>query len=348
MRYKPPDRAPYLISYKCDNDLNGSAGVTFSDPGTLNVLVKSIVYEAEGINSYDLRPADGEPLPSFTAGAHIDLHLPSGLIRSYSLLNSQDERHRYVIAVNKDAASRGGSRHIHEVLRPGDRLVVTPPRNNFPLTEDASQSIFFGGGIGVTPFLSMIRRLGSLERSWQLFYGVRNRNCASFLDTIQSLAEVRNAPVHVNFDRESGRILDIASLVATAAPGAHLYCCGPIPMIEAFEKAAADRPPETIHVEYFSAKEAPAADGGFTVILARSGKTLQVPAGKTILQAVVDAGIDAPHSCLEGVCGACETRVLEGIPDHRDLVLSRDDHAANKSMMICCSGSKTERLVLDI
>jgi ferredoxin len=119
-------------------------------------------------------------------------------------------------------------------------------------------------------------------------------------------------------------------------------------MLEAFEKGVSARAIETVHVEYFKAKEAPAAEGGFRVVLARSGKTILVPPGKTILQAVHDAGIGAPHSCLEGVCGACETRVLEGIPDHRDLVLSPQDHAANKSIMICCSGSKTSRLVLDI
>ena len=315
---------------------------------TASVLVKSIVYEADGINSYDLRPVAGAPLPPFTAGAHIDLHLQNGLIRSYSLLNSQDERHRYVIAVNKDAASRGGSRFLHEQLRPGDRISIGVPRNNFPLAEDADHSVFIGGGIGVTPFLSMMLRLCSLGRPWELFYGVRNHHCASFLDTIQGFSERSNAPVHVNFDQEAGRILDIAALVAAAPPRAHLYCCGPTPMIEAFEKAAAARAPETVHVEYFKSKEAPAVEGGFQVVLARSGKTIAVPPGKTILQAVHEAGIGAPHSCLEGVCGACETPVLEGIPDHRDLVLSPRDHAANKSMMICCSGSKTSRLVLDI
>jgi ferredoxin-NADP reductase len=315
---------------------------------TLTVRIKSIVYEAEGINSYELRPALGGSLPPFTAGSHIDLHLQNGLIRSYSLLNPEEESHRYVIAVNKDASSRGGSRFIHEALHVGDSVTISPPRNNFPLAEYAAHSVFIAGGIGITPFLPMIQRLSSLGRPWQLLYGVRSRDYACFLDELQAHGAARNGSVRINFDRESGRMLDIGSVVAAAPSDAHLYCCGPIPMLDAFEKAASMRPADTVHVEYFKAKDAPAVTGGFALVLARSGKTLTVPPGKTILQAVHDAGVGAPHSCLEGVCGACETRVLEGIPEHRDLVLSPQEHAANKVMMICCSGSRTDRLVLDI
>ena len=316
---------------------------------TLQVRVRSVTYEAQGIHSLELVPANGRPLPSFTAGAHVDLQLSNGLIRSYSLVNSQDETHRYVIAVARDAASRGGSRYVHETLRTGDTLHITPPRNNFPLAEDAKHSVLIAGGIGITPLWSMIQRLQSLGRSWRLYYATRTRQSAAYLEQLNALASHVKLNLHVNFDQEpGGKMLDIAALVAAEPPDTHLYCCGPLPMLEAFERAAAGRASPFVHVEYFTAREAPAAAGGFTVVLAKSGKTIAVPPGKTILDAVLDAGINASYSCMEGVCASCETRVLEGIPDHRDLVLSKDEQAANKTMMICCSGSKTEKLVLDL
>jgi vanillate O-demethylase ferredoxin subunit len=317
---------------------------------TLKLRVKATTYEAQDINSYDLRlPAGGE-LPPFTAGAHVDLHLPNGLIRSYSLLNAEQERHRYVIAVNKDRASRGGSRYIHESLRVGDTLPVSLPRNNFPLALHASRSVLIAGGIGITPLLCMIRRLSVEGNDWQLHYGARTRQNAAFLEELKDLARAcgSEARVHLSFDQETdAKMLDIASLVAGAAD-AHLYCCGPLPMLAAFEHATAALPSERVHVEYFAARERPAASGGFQVVLAKSGRTLTVPKGKTILDALLDADVAVQYSCMEGVCSSCETRVLEGIPDHRDLVLSKEERASNKVMMVCCSGSKTDRLVLDL
>jgi vanillate O-demethylase ferredoxin subunit len=269
------------------------------------------------------------------------------MIRSYSLVNNQSERHRYVIAVNKDASSRGGSSFVHDTFKAGDIVSASAPRNNFALREDAEYSLLIAGGIGITPLMSMIRRLETLGRPWKLTYAARTRRAAAFLGELEAIRP--NADLHRHFDDEhGGQPLDLAGIVASAQANAHLYCCGPVPMLEAFEKAAAGRPSGHVHVEYFQAAQAPAVDGGFEIRLARSNRTIAVEPGKTILDAVLDAGIMANYSCSEGVCGTCETRVIEGIPDHRDLFLSPEEKAANNTIMICCSGSKSGTLVLDL
>lgn len=314
--------------------------------GKLQVLVKRIGYEAERINSYELIAGAGGELAPFTAGSHIDLHLPNGMIRSYSLVNDPRERHRYVIAVNKDSASRGGSSLVHDTVRAGDILTISTPRNNFALREDAEHSILIAGGIGITPLLSMIRRLEALGRRWDLHYAARTRAAAAFLDELRPDVHPN---MHVDFDDErSGRAFDLPAIVKHAPAHAHLYCCGPAPMLAAFEAAAADRPADHVHVEYFQAREAPVAEGGFDVRLARSNRTIAVETGKTILDALLAAGVAVNYACAEGVCGTCETRVLEGIPDHRDQFLSREEQAAHRSVMICCSGAKSRTLVLDL
>jgi vanillate O-demethylase ferredoxin subunit len=316
---------------------------------TLELRVKRITYEADRINSYEVvAPAGGDLVP-FTAGSHIDLHLPNGMIRSYSLVNDQRERRRYVIAVNREPAGRGGSEFVHATLRVGDIVRVSRPRNNFALCEEAGHSILIAGGIGITPLLSMARRLDALGRSSELVYAARTRPAAAFLDEIEALSSNGHLTVRLDVDDErSGRLFDLAAIVRQAPPQAHLYCCGPQPMLEAFEAATADRPAEQVHVEYFQAKDPPAIAGGFEVKLARSNRTIAVEAGRTILDALLDAGIAANHACSEGVCGTCETRVIDGIPDHRDQFLSKEEQAANKTMMICCSGSKSATLVLDL
>jgi ferredoxin-NADP reductase len=310
----------------------------------LRLRIRSATWEAPNVLSYELRPLEGGELPPFTAGAHIDLTLPNGLVRSYSLINPQSERHRYVVAVQKDRASRGGSKWIHENIRAGDIVPVNGPRNNFALDETAEKSIFIAGGIGITPILSMIERLSALGRDWELVYCSRIRSGTPFLEALQKKPRVR-----FNFDQEpGGKMLDIAALVGAGPANAHLYCCGPLPMLEAFEQATKDLARNRVHLEYFAAKEPPARAGGFKVVLAKSGREFTVPPGKTILDTLRDSGIDVPHSCTEGVCGTCETKVLEGIPDHRDLILTETERASNKTMMICCSGAKSEKLVLDL
>lgn len=315
---------------------------------TLPVYVRSITLEAAGVRSFELRPVDGGPLPAFTAGAHIDVHLPGGLVRSYSLLNSQDERHRYVVAVQRDERGRGGSHAMHQ-LAVGQQIAIAGPRNNFGLAESAQHTVLVAGGIGVTPLWSMVQRLAGLERSWELYYCVRTRAQAALLERIDALPPAQQARVHLNFDHEpGGRVLDLAQLQSPYPAGTHFYCCGPTAMLEAFQRATAGRPRECVHLEYFASPNEAATEGGFTVELARRGTSLPVHAGQSILQVLLDAGIDVPHSCRDGICGSCEVRVLAGEPDHRDLVLSPEQQATHQTMMVCCSGSRGKTLVLDL
>lgn len=320
---------------------------------TFQVRLRAISWEAEHILGFELvalPPANR--LPAFTAGAHIDLHLstPSGaLVRSYSLLNDPRDTQRYRIAVNRDPKSRGGSRHMHEGLRVGDVLTISEPRNNFELDESAPFNVFIAGGIGITPLLGMIARSQALGTPWRLHYAARTRLHAGFLDTLASYQAQAGAEVLLNFDQEpGGQMLDLARVVAALPEAAHVYCCGPLPMLAAYEEATAGLSAERVHREYFAAKEAAATGGGFTVELARSRKTLTVPEGKTILDCLIENQLEPLFSCREGVCGTCEVRVLQGTPDHRDLVLNEAERAACDRMMVCCSGAKSATLVLDL
>lgn len=317
--------------------------------GLIDVRIDSIVQEAREVLVFALSPQDGNVLPPFTAGAHIDVHLPAGQLRSYSLVNPQTERHRYVIAVRRDAAGQGGSRFMHASLRAGDRLTISAPRNTFPLVEDAPHVVFIAGGIGITPLWGMIQRLEDLAGSWELHYCARTKSDAAFRASLEALEVARCGRVRFTFDHEpDARMLDIDAVVARASPDAHLYCCGPLSMLTAFEAAAASRPADRVHVEYFVPRSVAATSGGFLVELARTRRSVRVPAGQTILDALLDAGVDVPCSCQTGVCGTCETRVLAGTPDHRDSVLTAAERASNDTMMICCSGCVGDRLVLDL
>ncbi len=310
------------------------------------VVLTNIRLAARDTNLYTFERRDGEALPAAEAGAHLGLHLPGGIERQYSLVVADPRPRSYIVGVKKDVASRGGSKWIHENLRVGTTLIIDAPRNNFPLNENARQTLLFAGGIGITPIFCMLRRLEAIGASCELHYSCRSRADAPFLDELAGKSNV-----HLHFDDErNGGFLPISELVSAAPAGAHLYCCGPAPMLAAFEGAGrtAGRPPDEIHVEYFTQKYEASTSGGFAVELARSRRELQIPHGKTILQVVREAGVDVAHSCEEGVCGSCETRVLEGTPDHRDSILSDAERARGKTMMICCSGSKTPRLVLDL
>jgi ferredoxin-NADP reductase len=317
--------------------------------GLLEVRLHSITATAEDVHLFELRPVHGS-LPAFDPGAHIDVHLPNGMLRSYSLLNDSSERHRYVLGISRDRSSRGGSSWLHEVARVGDRVAIGVPRNHFPLDESAPHSVLIAGGIGVTPLWCMAQRLEQIERPWSLHYSSRSRAGAALADEIETFAAASKVGrLQMRMDKASGvDRLDLRAVVGEAPPGSHFYCCGPAAMLEAFRAACDGLAEERVHFEYFAPPDEIAlAHGGFSVVLARSHKRVNVAADQSILDALRAEGVDVPSSCEQGICGACETAVLEGVPDHRDLVLSAKERASNKVMMICCSGAKSQTLVLD-
>lgn len=327
--------------------VSGVSGETASD-ALIPMVLRSIRLEAEGVCSYALEAVDGRVLPAYAPGAHIDLHLPGGLTRQYSLTEASDGR-AYVVGVGLDRASRGGSLWLHEKARPGMALAVSAPRNSFRLVAGGAPVALFAGGIGITPIRAMAHRLAAEGRVWSLAYAARSRASAAFADELIALGELSTGgEALLHLDDEAGALMDMAAAVARVPAEAHLYCCGPEPMIAAFLEATAGRPAAQVHVEHFGAIGPRADDGGLIVELARSGRTIKVGPDETILDAVLAAGIAAPASCRNGVCGTCETTVLAGEPDHRDMILSEAEKAAGQSMMICCSRARSPRLTLDL
>ena len=313
----------------------------------MKVRIHSITYGADDVLIYDIRSADGEQLPSFEAGAHIDVIIPGGIVRSYSLANNPADRHRYVIGVKREAQGGGGSVWMHAHVQAGTLLDIAGPRNSFALEEGAVHSVFIAGGIGITPLWCMAQRLEALRKPWTMYLRGRSRKTTAFLECLSS--PQLGGRVHVSFSEDAGAPrLDIASIVAKAPEGAHFYCCGPESMLECVESACVRFPKERLHLERFKAKKMQSRDGGYLVRLARSDQTIRIQKGRTILESLQQRGISVPSSCQQGVCGACETRVLAGRPDHRDCVLSEEDRTHGKSILICCSGSLTEELVLDL
>ncbi|MDB5571541.1 MAG: putative oxidoreductase [Hyphomicrobiales bacterium] len=309
----------------------------------VDMRLTAIRFAAQDTNLYEFRLPDGAALPPVEPGAHIDIHLPNGMMRQYSLVTADGDPTAYVVGIKRDRTSRGGSIFIHDNLRVGQMLKIGGPRNNFPLKEDAAHTVLIAGGIGVTPIWCMAQRLQKLGRPYELHYACRDRSEAAFMEEMQRLTQAK-----LHFDAEAGSFLDLRPIVANAPAGSHFYCCGPLPMLEGYEAATKALPPEQVHVEYFTAREEAATEGGYVVELRRSGQEFAIPEGRTILQVLREGGVDVPYSCEEGVCGACETAVVSGQPDHRDNILTESERKASKTMMICCSGSKSPRLVLDL
>jgi tetrachlorobenzoquinone reductase len=312
----------------------------------LTLRITDLIAEAKGVMVIELRAPDGRELPAFKPGAHIELHLDGGLVRQYSLCNDWRERDRYCVGVGLSPLSRGGSKQVHQSLRVGDRLKVSPPRNHFALDEDAPGFVFFAGGIGITPVWAMIQWCESHKRPWHLYYLVRSRQRAAFLEALAPYRE----RVTLHADDEAGGFFDIPSAFKRHRPGDHFYTCGPTPLMQAVEAAAVEWPQEQVHFEWFTPKEPDSTvpAGSFTVELARSGKKLEVPADQSILQVLEAHGLRVDSSCREGTCASCETCVLEGTPDHRDSVLSAAERKKNDVMMICVSRALSANLVLDL
>lgn len=315
---------------------------------TIEVRVAAKEQVAEGICSYELVRLDGASLPPFDAGAHIDVHVGDQHVRQYSLCNAPHETHRYLIGVLRDANSRGGSLAMHDAVHAGSILAISAPRNHFPLV-DAPRTLLIAGGIGVTPILAMAEALASKGAAFEMHYCARSPERTAFRERIAASSFSRQA--HFHYDSgDAAQKLNLPALLAAPAD-THLYVCGPSGFIAyVLASARAQGWPEAqLHVEYFSgAVVDTAGDQPFDVKVASSGQVLTVPAGRTVIEVLAEQGIELPYSCAEGVCGTCVTRVLDGVPDHRDLYLTADEQAANDQFMPCCSRARTSQLVLDI
>ena len=311
----------------------------------IEVRLSAIRYAARDTNLYEFRRPDGKPLPAYEPGAHVDMHLPNGLVRNYSMIVARPEPSTYTFGIKRDPASRGGSRYIHDELRVGKTLKISAPRNNFPRSRRTP------GMSSCSPAASASRRSGAWCSGWRSSGGrgssiIPAARAPTWRSSMRSKAWA-GATLHFD-DENAGKFLDIAGIVGAAPRTRIFYCCGPTPMMNAFEAATASWPRAQVHVEYFTPRQEPAKKGGFTVELARSGQEFFIPEGQTILQVLLDEGVDVDYSCELGICGACEQRVISGIPEHRDAILTEEEQAENKRVMICCAGCKSERLVLDL
>lgn len=318
-----------------------------SEAETFDVVVVARQDQAQGIAVFDLARPDGTPLPAFEAGAHVDVHVADGLIRQYSLSNRPGETARYRIGVLDDPASRGGSRAIHATFRPGHRVTISTPRNHFPLHQGQGHAVLIGGGIGITPMIAMAHALTDAGRSFELHYCARSRDRAGFLD---ELATAFGHQVHLHFDDDGAAAMIAPKALLEAKPAdTHVYVCGPSGFMDwvIAEAKAAGLDGDHIHYEYFNAV-IDTHGSAFEVEARASGIVVQVGEDQSILDALVGAGIKVKKSCEQGVCGTCLCDVIEGTPDHKDKFLTDDEKEDNDQIVLCCSRSKTPRLVLDI
>lgn len=319
-----------------------------STPGTepeIDVHIAERAEGAAGVVVLTLRQNDGAagPLPAWEPGAHVDLLLPGGLTRQYSLCGDPADRGAWRVAVLREAESRGGSTFVHDAMPAGTRLRVRGPRNHFRLAA-SPRYLFIAGGIGITPILPMLAAAEAAGAEWRLVYGGRQRGSMAFLDELAAYGE----KVTVCPQDETG-LLDLAGLLGEPRADTLVYCCGPEPLLAAVEERCAAWPHGALHVERFAAPERDLPAGEeFEVVLDGSGLTLTVMPGVSILETIEKAGVTVLSSCREGTCGTCETGVLAGVPEHRDFVLTDEEREGGDVMMICCGRSRTPRLVLDL
>lgn len=315
----------------------------------MKVKIERIVDEALDIRSFRLVRSDGQPLDTYEPGAHVDLTGPTGVTRQYSLCSPPQDRRAYLVAVKKEAASRGGSLALHEQVEEGMELEMGAPRNLFRLDASASEHVLFAAGIGVTPLLSMAYKLAESGQPYRLHYFARSPEYAAFAEL---LASTFAGQVEFHYGVEPADLdAALSDCLSRASGEAHVYTCGPAPfMNKVVEVAARSRSDEAIHLEHFQADPAAnsAPTGSFEVQLASSGVVLQVPADSSLVDVLQAHGCDIDTECREGICGTCLVDVLEGQPEHRDNCLSSKEKASNKQICACVSRAMSARLVLDL
>jgi phthalate 4,5-dioxygenase reductase subunit len=316
-------------------------------PKFARLVVASRRSVADGIVSFELRDPQGRELPAFTAGAHVTVRVPSGANRNYSLSNDPDERDRYVIAVKRDAAGRGGSISMTDEVVEGDLIEVSEPRNEFELNDRARSYVFVAGGIGITPILSMMRHLKATDGPrFKLYYLTRNPEMTAFIDELSGSEWKSHVVVHHDFG-DLANAFDFWPVFEKPGSGAHVYCCGPRALMDGVRDMTGHWPQGSVHFESFGVDAALSAQNeAFTVKLERSGQCFEVPADRSILEVLRVNGIRAPSSCESGTCGSCRTTLCAGEAEHRDMVLGEDEKASQ--IMICVSRAKGGELVLDL
>lgn len=343
---KPVPEPLQPVFEKVSVDLATMPDIAIPRGNTLPVVVKRKWTSAEGVIGFELAARDGH-LPTFQPGAHIDVLLPNGMIRQYSITNGPGELMSYIIGVKQESAGNGGSKVLVETVREGDVLAISEPRNNFPLRRDATRTVLVAGGIGITPLLSMARFLDKSDLPYELHYFTRAGEQVAFRSDLEAL----HGKVHLHTGLPRAQIgVTIASTLGDWTFAQHVYVCGPTAMLETVRGAAAAQgwPDEAIHYEYFKNDKIIDDSSSFEIELARSAMTLHVPSGKTILEVMREAGLTVPSSCEQGACGTCLTGVIEGDVDHQDVYLNDSEKRSNTAMMTCVSRAKSARLVLDI
>ena len=319
--------------------------MTAAPPQTIKLRVTRNDAIADGINLFEFRDAGGSKLPQFSAGAHIAIHVPNGMLRKYSLCNDPAERDRYQVAVKREVNGRGGSCSLIDDVKAGDELTVVAPVNDFGLPPRAQDFLFIAGGIGVTPMMAMIRQVIAEGKRFRLFYCTRSPETTAFLEEL-SAPQFKDM-VTIHYDQgDPSRSLDLRPILAERKNREHLYCCGPRPLMEAVRAMTDHWSPTAVHFEAFSEAETHKPDDRpFKVRLARSGTVLDVSTSTTILEVLREHGLEVPSSCETGTCGTCRTKLLAGEADHRDLVLA--EHERKDTIMICVSRARGDEITID-
>lgn len=318
----------------------------------MQVRVRKITNLAKDINAFELVHPDGAELPPFKPGAHVDIQIPDGYVRQYSLYNNPEERHRYKIAVLYERDRQQGSMRMHEKLRAGDLVEISEPKNHFQMDESAEEYLLIAGGIGITPIKAMAERLKSLGAYFKVYYCAERAERAAFRELFASEKFRDHVVLHYN-EGDPDKQLDLKTILSEHKPGTQLYFCGPGGFINAIRTSTEHWPEGSVHYELFSAPTAASSSketseaGDFDVKIASTGEVIPIAADTTIVEALRAAGMEHPTSCEAGICGTCQTRFIEGEVDHQDLILS--DEEKQDQVLICCSRAKPgSTLVLDL